>query len=103
MLALEVSAAAWAREEDLVRARGLVDRQKSMIDKTEDFIRKNIAGQKTKQAQSRRKMLDKLEIGAVLERRFKAMDTNKDGVVSAVERSAAHGKKGKVVGDGSDS
>jgi hypothetical protein len=32
-----------------------------MIAKTEDFIRKNIAGQKTKQAQSRRKMLDKLE------------------------------------------
>jgi ATP-binding cassette subfamily F protein 3 len=32
-----------------------------MISKTEDFIRKNIAGQKTKQAQSRRKMLDKLE------------------------------------------
>ena len=30
-------------------------------DKTEDFIRKNIAGQKTKQAQSRRKMLDKIE------------------------------------------
>jgi ATP-binding cassette subfamily F protein 3 len=32
-----------------------------MVAKTEDFIRKNIAGQKTKQAQSRRKMLDKLE------------------------------------------
>ena len=32
-----------------------------MIAKTEDFIRKNIAGQKTKQAQSRRKMLDKLD------------------------------------------
>ncbi len=32
-----------------------------MVAKTEDFIRKNIAGQKTKQAQSRRKMLDKLD------------------------------------------
>jgi ATP-binding cassette subfamily F protein 3 len=32
-----------------------------MVAKTEDFIRKNIAGQKTKQAQSRRKMLSKLE------------------------------------------
>jgi ATP-binding cassette subfamily F protein 3 len=32
-----------------------------MIAKTDEFIRKNIAGQKTKQAQSRRKMLDKLE------------------------------------------
>ncbi len=50
-----------AREEDLERERALVDRQRSMIDKTEDFIRKNIAGQKTKQAQSRRKMLDKID------------------------------------------
>jgi len=35
--------------------------QKEFIRKTEDFIRRNIAGQKTKQAQSRRKMLQKLE------------------------------------------
>jgi ATPase subunit of ABC transporter with duplicated ATPase domains len=34
----------------------------SSIDcKTEEFIRRNIAGQKTKQAKSRRKMLEKLE------------------------------------------
>ncbi len=58
---LKYSDYAVARQEDLARERGLVDRQKSMIDKTEDFIRKNIAGQKTKQAQSRRKMLDKLD------------------------------------------
>ena len=32
-----------------------------MIERTEDFIRRNIAGQKTKQAQGRRKMLAKLE------------------------------------------
>src|SRR5215468_9616432 len=32
-----------------------------MVAKTEEFIRKNIAGQKTKQAQSRRKMLEKLD------------------------------------------
>ena len=50
-----------AREEDLARERELVERQQDMIAKTEDFIRRNIAGQKTKQAQSRRKMLDKLE------------------------------------------
>ncbi len=49
------------REEDLQRERALAQRQQDMVDKTEDFIRKNIAGQKTKQAQSRRKMLDKLE------------------------------------------
>ncbi len=50
-----------ARQEDLERERALVERQQALIGKTEDFIRKNIAGQKTKQAQSRRKMLDKME------------------------------------------
>jgi ATP-binding cassette subfamily F protein 3 len=35
--------------------------QQEFIAKTQDFIRRNIAGQKTKQAQSRRKMLSKLE------------------------------------------
>jgi ATP-binding cassette subfamily F protein 3 len=49
------------REEELTRERALVERQQGLIAKTEDFIRKNIAGQKTKQAQSRRKMLDKLD------------------------------------------
>jgi ATP-binding cassette, subfamily F, member 3 len=50
-----------ARQEDLARENALAERQQSMIEKTEDFIRRNIAGQKTKQAQSRRKMLNKLE------------------------------------------
>jgi ATP-binding cassette, subfamily F, member 3 len=49
------------REEDLERERALLERQEQLVAKTEDFIRKNIAGQKTKQAQSRRKMLEKLE------------------------------------------
>jgi len=34
--------------------------QQAEIKKTEDFVRKNIAGQKTKQAQARRKMLEKV-------------------------------------------
>ena len=37
------------------------DNQQQLIAKTEEFIRRNIAGQKTKQAKSRRKMLEKLE------------------------------------------
>jgi len=49
------------RAADLERERKLAEEQAAMVAKTEDFIRKNIAGQKTKQAQSRRKMLDKLE------------------------------------------
>jgi ATP-binding cassette subfamily F protein 3 len=49
------------RADDLERERALVARQQAHIEKTEDFIRRNIAGQNTKQAQGRRKMLDKLE------------------------------------------
>lgn len=37
------------------------ENQQHLIAKTEEFIRRNIAGQKTKQAKSRRKMLEKLE------------------------------------------
>jgi ATP-binding cassette subfamily F protein 3 len=36
-------------------------RQQELIEKTQDFIRRNLAGQKTKQAKSRRKMLDKMD------------------------------------------
>ena len=49
------------RAARLERARAEYERQKEHVDKTEDFIRRNIAGQKTKQAQSRRKMLEKLD------------------------------------------
>jgi ATP-binding cassette subfamily F protein 3 len=35
--------------------------QQEFIERTEDFIRRNLAGQKTKQAQSRRRMLEKME------------------------------------------
>jgi len=58
---LRYSDYAVAREADLERERQLAERQQAFVDKTEDFIRKNIAGQKTKQAQSRRKMLEKLD------------------------------------------
>jgi ATP-binding cassette subfamily F protein 3 len=50
-----------AREVDLERERKLAAEQAAFVAKTEDFIRKNLAGQKTNQAKSRRKMLDKLE------------------------------------------
>jgi ATP-binding cassette subfamily F protein 3 len=49
------------RDARLERARTEYERQKDHVDKTEDFIRRNLAGQKTKQAQSRRKMLEKLD------------------------------------------
>ncbi len=50
-----------ARDEALESTRRAWERQQEQIRKTEDFIRKNIAGQKTKQAQARRKELERLE------------------------------------------
>jgi len=49
------------REERREAQQRAYDNQRQLIAKTEEFIRRNIAGQKTKQAKSRRKMLEKLE------------------------------------------
>src|SRR5262249_4781648 len=90
-----------AREEDLERERELAEGQEAFIAKTEDFIRRNIAGQKTKQAQSRRKMLEKLDvmarpedIWAVAERvafRFAPAPRSGDIVLDARGLGAARG------------
>ncbi|HEY8077434.1 MAG TPA: ABC-F family ATP-binding cassette domain-containing protein [Labilithrix sp.] len=98
---LPYSRYAEAREEDLARERELVERQQAFISKTEDFIRKNIAGQKTKQAQSRRKMLEKLDklerpedVWAVAERvafRFAPAQRTGDIVLDAKGLSAERG------------
>src|SRR5438132_502559 len=47
-----------ARREAQQRA---FENQQHLIAKTEEFIRRNLAGQKTKQAKSRRKMLERVE------------------------------------------
>jgi ATP-binding cassette, subfamily F, member 3 len=90
-----------ARAEDLERERALAERQQAFVDKTEDFIRRNIAGQKTKQAQSRRKMLEKLDkidrpedVWAVAERvsfRFAPAARSGDIVIDAKGLSASRG------------
>ena len=49
------------RDERREAQQRAYDNQRQLIAKTEEFIRRNIAGQKTKQAKSRRKMLEKLE------------------------------------------
>jgi ATP-binding cassette, subfamily F, member 3 len=49
------------REERREAQKRAYDNQQQLIAKTEEFIRRNLAGQKTKQAKSRRKMLEKLE------------------------------------------
>ena len=49
------------REERREAQQRAYDNQQQLIAKTQEFIRRNIAGQKTKQAKSRRKMLERLE------------------------------------------
>jgi ATP-binding cassette, subfamily F, member 3 len=72
-----------ARREAQQRA---YDNQQQLIAKTEEFIRRNIAGQKTKQAKSRRKMLEKLNrIEAV-----RADQRSGDFGLQAIERTGNH-------------
>lgn len=49
------------RSQRMEQVRTEFERREQFVEKTEEFIRRNIAGQKTKQAQSRRKMLARLE------------------------------------------
>lgn len=49
------------REERQLAQMREYEKQQEMIERTEEFIRRNLAGQKTKQAKSRRNMLERLE------------------------------------------
>jgi ATP-binding cassette subfamily F protein 3 len=49
------------REERMEKMAVDYERQQEYIEKTQDFIRRNLAGQKTKQAKSRRKQLEKID------------------------------------------
>ena len=62
------------------------DNQQQMIAKTEEFIRRNLAGQKTKQAKSRRTLLAKLErVEAV-----RADQSSGDFRLRSIERTGNH-------------
>jgi ATP-binding cassette subfamily F protein 3 len=97
-----------AREEDLAREREVAERQEAFVAKTEDFIRKNIAGQKTKQAQSRRRMLDKLDtvdrpedIWAVAEKvRFRFAEAPRTGDIVLDARGLGAERGGRTLFDG---
>jgi ATP-binding cassette subfamily F protein 3 len=74
------------REERRESQQRAYDNQQQLIAKTEEFIRRNIAGQKTKQAQSRRKMLEKLErLDAV-----RPDQSSGDFRLQAIERTGNH-------------
>jgi ATP-binding cassette subfamily F protein 3 len=49
------------KAERLARQEALYERQEESIARTEDFIRRNIAGQRSREAQARRKRLQRLE------------------------------------------
>jgi ATP-binding cassette, subfamily F, member 3 len=74
------------RDERREAQQRAYDNQRQLIAKTEEFIRRNIAGQKTKQAKSRRKMLEKLErIDAV-----RPDHASGDFRLQAIERTGNH-------------
>jgi ATP-binding cassette subfamily F protein 3 len=74
------------REERREAQQRAYDNQQQLIAKTEEFIRRNIAGQKTKQAKSRRKMLEKLErLDAV-----RADQSSGDFRLQEIERTGNH-------------
>src|SRR6185295_19339557 len=74
------------REERREAQQRAYENQQRLIEKTEEFIRRNLAGQKTKQAKSRRTMLAKLD-------RIEAVRTDKssgDFRLQAIERTGNH-------------
>jgi ATP-binding cassette subfamily F protein 3 len=74
------------REERREAQQRAYDNQQRLIAKTEEFIRRNLAGQKTKQAKSRRTMLQRLErIDAV-----RADQASGDFRLQEIERAGTH-------------
>jgi ATP-binding cassette subfamily F protein 3 len=74
------------REERREAQQRAYDNQQQLIAKTEEFIRRNLAGQKTKQAKSRRNMLERLErLDAVRPDRASG-----DFRLQAIERTGNH-------------
>src|SRR5216683_2143528 len=74
------------REEQREIQQRAYDNQQRLIAKTEEFIRRNLAGQKTKQAKSRRTMLQRLErVDAV-----RADQSSGDFRLQDIDRSGTH-------------
>ncbi len=87
------------REERREAQRRAFENQRSMIAKTEEFIRRNLEGQKTKQAKSRRNMLERMDrIEAVSTDRpqgnFKLRKTERTGnqVLTVEELAVGYGE-----------
>jgi ATP-binding cassette, subfamily F, member 3 len=90
------------REERREIQQRAYDNQQRLIAKTEEFIRRNLAGQKTKQAKSRRTMLERLDrVDAVrAEQRtgnFRLQDIERAGTHVLTVAEAAVGYPGKTL------
>jgi len=90
-------------ERRLVQAREY-EEQQELIARTEDFIRRNIAGQKTKQAKSRRKMLERIErVEAVRDERvgdfrLQGVARTGDNVLAVADLSIGYDKDALATG-----
>ncbi len=74
------------KDKEQVLAAKALDEQNALIARTQDFIARNIAGQNTKQAQARRKMLDKLE-------RVEGPERKARGMAFGINQKQASGKE----------
>jgi ATP-binding cassette subfamily F protein 3 len=87
------------REERRLVQQREYEQQQELITRTEEFIRRNIAGQKTKQAKSRRKMLEKMErVESVRDERtasfgIKGVARAGDNVLAVSELAVGYGQK----------
>src|ERR671938_817280 len=93
------------REERRDAQMRAYENQRQLIAKTEEFIRRNIAGQKTKQAKSRRKMLEKLErVDAVRPDQssgnFQLQKVERAGTYVLTVKDASIGYPGRVLAEG---
>src|ERR671929_1621565 len=93
------------REERREIQQRAYENQRHLIAKTEEFIRRNIAGQKTKQAKSRRKMLEKLErVDAVrpdqASGNFQLQKVERAGTYVLTVKDASIGYPGKLLAEG---
>src|SRR5215207_3662414 len=90
------------REERREAQQRAYENQRQLIEKTEEFIRRNLAGQKTKQAKSRRTMLAKLErVEAVRpdqpQGNFQMQKVERAGAYVLTAAEAAVGYPGKLL------
>jgi ATP-binding cassette subfamily F protein 3 len=93
------------REEQREIQQRAYENQRQLIAKTEEFIRRNLAGQKTKQAKSRRTMLQKLErVEAVRpdapQGNFQMQKVERAGTHVLTAKEAAVGYPGNLLAEG---